>query len=68
MPPSAGNVEQTTSHLPVKAPVGAENGEIKKITLKDGEKVDFVLRTFRCLIADLCQQFGGGHPGLVFVP
>lgn len=26
---------------------------------------DLVLRTFRMLIVDLCQQFGGGHPGLV---
>jgi hypothetical protein len=24
---------------------------------------DSVLRTFRLLIADLCQQFKGGHPG-----
>ncbi|PYH49663.1 uncharacterized protein BP01DRAFT_370329 [Aspergillus saccharolyticus JOP 1030-1] len=24
---------------------------------------DQVLKTFRLLIADLCQQFGGGHPG-----
>ncbi|KAL4946499.1 hypothetical protein BDV06DRAFT_233096 [Aspergillus oleicola] len=24
---------------------------------------DTVLKTFRLLIADLCQQFGGGHPG-----
>lgn len=24
---------------------------------------DHVLKTFRLLIADLCQQFGGGHPG-----
>ncbi|KAJ5522683.1 hypothetical protein N7513_013256 [Penicillium frequentans] len=24
---------------------------------------DNVLKTFRLLIADLCQQFGGGHPG-----
>jgi dihydroxyacetone synthase len=24
---------------------------------------DLVLRTFRLLIADLCQQFNGGHPG-----
>ena len=21
------------------------------------------LASFRCLVADLCQQFGGGHPG-----
>jgi dihydroxyacetone synthase len=26
---------------------------------------DLVLKTFRLLIADLCQQFGGGHPGYV---
>lgn len=26
---------------------------------------DMVLKTFRLLIADLCQQFGGGHPGSV---
>lgn len=26
---------------------------------------DHVLKTFRLLIADLCQQFGGGHPGYV---
>lgn len=24
---------------------------------------DAVLKTFRLLIADLCQQFSGGHPG-----
>ncbi|PIG69409.1 transketolase [Aspergillus arachidicola] len=24
---------------------------------------DIVLKTFRMLISDLCQQFGGGHPG-----
>ena len=26
---------------------------------------DIVLKTFRMLISDLCQQFGGGHPGYV---
>lgn len=26
---------------------------------------DHVLKTFRLLIADLCQQFSGGHPGYV---
>lgn len=24
---------------------------------------DLVLKAFRLLVADLCQQFGGGHPG-----
>lgn len=26
---------------------------------------DLVLKTFRMLVTDLCQQFGGGHPGYV---
>lgn len=26
---------------------------------------DHVLKSFRLLIADLCQQFNGGHPGSV---
>lgn len=26
---------------------------------------DHVLKSFRLLIADLCQQFNGGHPGQV---
>jgi dihydroxyacetone synthase len=35
------------------------------LELHDVAKTDFVLRTFRCLIADLCEQFKGGHPGYV---
>lgn len=34
----------------------------------DGPKVDLVLNQFRCLIADLCQQFNGGHPGYYPLP
>lgn len=34
-----------------------------KVQKDDGPKIDLVLRQFRCLIADLCQQFNGGHPG-----
>ncbi|KAJ6025000.1 hypothetical protein N7540_005797 [Penicillium herquei] len=30
---------------------------------KQSKDHDLVLKTFRLLIADLCQQFGGGHPG-----
>ena len=29
---------------------------------------DLVLKTFRLLIADLCQQFNGGHPGYEISP
>ncbi|KAF9874711.1 dihydroxyacetone synthase [Colletotrichum karsti] len=41
------------------------NGSSSQFQLNETEKkeVDFVLRTFRCLIADLCEQFKGGHPG-----
>lgn len=34
-----------------------------ELGLEEEEKHDRVLGTFRCLIADLCQQFDGGHPG-----
>ena len=34
-----------------------------KKTTALSEEHDIVLRTFRLLISDLCQQFGGGHPG-----
>ncbi|KAJ0161997.1 Dihydroxyacetone synthase [Colletotrichum tanaceti] len=36
-----------------------------QFTLTEAEKkqADLALRTFRCLIADLCEQYKGGHPG-----
>lgn len=33
------------------------------LTLEGSDKHDLVLRVFRCYIADLCEQFKGGHPG-----
>lgn len=40
----------------------AEENEASSVAaLSDQE--DLVLKTFRLLIADLCQQFSGGHPG-----
>lgn len=36
-----------------------ENASVKKLS----KEQDHVLKTFRLLIADLCQQFNGGHPG-----
>lgn len=33
------------------------------VTSADSAVVDLSLKTFRCLIADLCQQYNGGHPG-----
>lgn len=34
-----------------------------ELKLDGDQQHDIVLRTFRCLIADLCEQFKGGHPG-----
>ena len=34
-----------------------------KLVQVDKDKHDIVLKTFRILIADLFQQFNGGHPG-----
>lgn len=36
-----------------------EQSSIRKLS----KEHDLVLKTFRLLIADLCQQFNGGHPG-----
>ncbi|KAH7406649.1 Transketolase, thiamine diphosphate binding domain-containing protein [Phaeosphaeria sp. MPI-PUGE-AT-0046c] len=36
-----------------------EGSSVRKLTSEQ----DHVLKTFRLLIADLCQQFNGGHPG-----
>jgi dihydroxyacetone synthase len=64
MSPSAVTVGATAFHdatvagLPVKKP---QNKSAAKVT----KEQDMVLKTFRLLIADLCQQFGGGHPGYV---
>lgn len=40
-----------------------KNGVATKPKVDELAKTDFVLRAFRCLIADLCEQFKGGHPG-----
>ncbi|EEU34004.1 uncharacterized protein NECHADRAFT_49818 [Fusarium vanettenii 77-13-4] len=46
-----------TKSLPTKG-----NG-IVGLKLESPEKHDRVLKVFRAFIADLCQQFNGGHPG-----
>ncbi|GIJ86719.1 hypothetical protein Asppvi_005612 [Aspergillus pseudoviridinutans] len=47
------------------APVTANSGRQSAMSFVQqlSKDHDLVLRTFRILIADLCQQFGGGHPG-----
>ena len=38
----------------------------KRIPAKLTKEQDHVLKTFRLLITDLCQQFNGGHPGYAY--
>ncbi len=47
-------------HLSVKR---SRKPDDTSVQLKDVETTKLVLDTFRCLIADLCEQFKGGHPG-----
>lgn len=54
------------AHLPLKVDGkadGAQAATADDVKMEAAEKTDLVLRTFRCLIADLCHQFGCGHPG-----
>ncbi len=69
MAPIAVPVEEHGRHLAME--------QITNGTLKDQEvprnvsrrltpEQDLVLKTIRLLMADLCQQFKGGHPGYVY--
>ncbi|KAL7923719.1 putative transketolase [Trichoderma austrokoningii] len=49
---------------PVVAKDGATDGIENEAALdKTSKDHELVLKTFRLLISDLCQQFNGGHPG-----
>jgi dihydroxyacetone synthase len=65
MAPSVAEVEYAVSELPIDTTSKQINGAkaIAKLKLQEDEKHDLVLRVYRCLIADLCEQFNGGHPG-----
>lgn len=69
MAPSAIPVESNdVSHLPLKLD-GAKSGangakHVEDVQMMETQdKTQYVLRSYRCLIADLCQQFNMGHPG-----
>ena len=67
MPPSLEAYDEVVDHLPVK-PVATKMNRVPVVSslqLEDDQKHDFVLRYFRAYIADLCEQFKGGHPGYV---
>ena len=57
---SGPNVDHPSAKWSTKA-----NNKSDSIRLGDVETTKLVLSTFRCLIADLCEQFKGGHPGQV---
>lgn len=67
MAPSLRDYEVAVSLQPVKVHRSKIDGidPIDSVQPQESEKHDLVLRVFRCLIADLCQQFNGGHPGSV---
>ncbi|KAK8128872.1 transketolase [Apiospora sp. TS-2023a] len=44
-------------------PAGKAGRSSQELVEAEKESHDIVLKTFRLLISDLCQQFKGGHPG-----
>ncbi len=48
---------------PALMTMAISTGTHPDLEFEEEEKHGKNFRTFRCLIADLCQQFGGGHPG-----
>lgn len=63
---SASAVEQKdVANLPLQ--INGKSSSVENVKMEAFEKTDLVLRTFRCLIADLCHQFGCGHPGFVHI-
>jgi dihydroxyacetone synthase len=69
MAPTAVPIHQEdVDHLPLKLgnKQNDKNGtspDVQDIQMESHEKTQHVLGSFRCLIADLCHQFGCGHPG-----
>lgn len=68
MAPSAVPVgSNDVAHLPLKLS-GKANGassHVEDVQMEAKDKTQYVLKSYRCLIADLCQQFNMGHPGSV---
>jgi dihydroxyacetone synthase len=67
MAPSVAEIEHVVSEPLYNTTSQQINGTktMGTLELQEDEKHDFVLRVYRCLIADLCEQFKGGHPGYV---
>jgi dihydroxyacetone synthase len=65
MSPSAVD-QNDIANLPLSLNGKGKQAGVEDIKMEAFEKTELVLGTFRCLIADLCHQFGCGHPGYVF--
>jgi dihydroxyacetone synthase len=66
MAPSLEVLDKVAESLPVNPLKGAKSAVASGIKFESTETHDRVLKVFRAFIADLCQQFNGGHPGYVF--
>jgi dihydroxyacetone synthase len=62
MSPSA---VESVSQLPVQVVSSgkATSHGLLEVKRDAASQDELVLKTFRCFIADLCEQFKGGHPG-----
>ncbi|KAF2649408.1 transketolase [Lophiostoma macrostomum CBS 122681] len=65
MSPSLEYLNDVTTDLPVHPVATKAMGVpgIAAMQLDDADKHEVVLKYFRAFIADLCEQFKGGHPG-----
>ncbi|KAK5119586.1 hypothetical protein LTR85_007415 [Meristemomyces frigidus] len=70
MAPSAITVSANdVTHLPLqldgkqKGANGHSAQNVEDVQLESHDKTQYVLKSYRCLIADLCEQFNMGHPG-----
>lgn len=63
MAPSLEVVEQVVNNDPITALKAANDLVRSGIKVESPEKHELILKVFRAFIADLCQQFNGGHPG-----
>jgi dihydroxyacetone synthase len=65
MSPSLEFFDKVSEELPIKPLATKVNGVtgIAAVQLDSSDKHELVLAHFRAYIADLCQQFNGGHPG-----
>jgi dihydroxyacetone synthase len=65
MSPSLEFYDKVSEGLPIQPVATKMHGVtgVAAVELDQSDKHDLVLKHFRAYIADLCEQFAGGHPG-----